>query len=152
MNNVDAKEVLKMFAELNTKNQKKAHRSALQKAARIIISEAKRNFKTVVKTPNSKRKTGKTLSSGIKYKVNRNATESKIHIMGDFRLKYFEKGTKSRKWKRTNKKKEEVKTGSITGVYFFKRARTSKESEVSNSMNDIISQSIKRVNEKFRSR
>ena len=79
MNNVDAKEVLKMFAELNTKNQKKAHRSALQKAARIIISEAKRNFKTVVKTPNSKRKTGKTLSSGIKYKVNRNATESKIH-------------------------------------------------------------------------
>ena len=34
--------------------------------------------------------------NGIKYSIDRDVTTSKIHIMGDFRLKFFELGTKKR--------------------------------------------------------
>ncbi|SKB43543.1 hypothetical protein SAMN05660349_01147 [Macellibacteroides fermentans] len=57
MNNgatVDAKQVLLMFAELDSRQQKKAHKMALIKATSILVNEAKRNFRSVVKKPNSK--------------------------------------------------------------------------------------------------
>ena len=66
--------------------------------------------------------------------------------MGDFRLKFFEMGTKTRYKKRT---KGRPSTGSIKASYFFKKA---KESEISNSMNDIITKSILRVNGQFKGR
>lgn len=57
MNNgatVDAKQVLLMFAELDSRQQKKAHKTALRKATDILVNETKRNFRSVVKKPNSK--------------------------------------------------------------------------------------------------
>ena len=138
MNNVDARQVLQMFAALDSKRQKKAHRTALRKATGILVRETRKNFRKVVKNPNARNRwNGKTFSSGIKSKVNKEATEGKVHIMGDFRLKFFEMGTK---------------TGSIKASYFFKKAREAKESEISNSMNDIITKSILRVNGQFKGR
>lgn len=148
MSNVDAKQVLQLFAELDSKRQKKVHRDALRKATGILVKEARKNFRTVVKKPNSRNKwNGKTFSSGIKSSINREVTEGKVHILGDFRLKFFELGTKVR-YKRLVK----ATTGKITASNFFKRAREAKEAEISSSMNNIISQSIQKVNEKFRSR
>lgn len=145
---VDAKQVLKMFAELDSKKQKKVHRTALRKATGILVKETRKNFRTVVKKPNSRNRwNGKTFSSGIKSKVDRNATEGLVHIMGDFRLKFFELGTKVRKKRRTG-----ASTGRIEASYFFRKARQAKESEISNSMNDIIEQSIKRINGQFKNR
>lgn len=72
MSNVDAKQVLQLFAELDSKRQKKAHRDALRKATGILVKEARKNFRTVVKKPNSRNKwNGKTFSSGIKSSINR---------------------------------------------------------------------------------
>ena len=70
-----------------------------------------------------------------------------VHILGDFRLKFFELGTKVRK-----KRKTGDSTGRIEASYFFRKARQAKESEISNSMNDIIEQSIKRINGQFKNR
>ncbi len=149
MNNVDARQVLQMFAALDSKRQKKAHRTALRKATGILVRETRKNFRKVVKNPNARNRwNGKTFSSGIKSKVNKEATEGKVHIMGDFRLKFFEMGTKTRYKKRTNR----PSTGSIKASYFFKKAREAKESEISNSMNDIITKSILRVNGQFKGR
>lgn len=149
MNNVvDAGQVLEMFAVLDSKNQKKAHRTALRKATGILVRETRKNFRKVVKSPNSKNRwNGKTFSSGIKSKVNKEATEGKVHIMGDFRLKFFEMGTRTRYRKRTK-----GSTGAIKATYFFKRAREAKETEISNSMNDIITKSILKVNGQFKGR
>ena len=150
MNNVDARQVLQMFAALDSKRQKKAHRTALRKATGILVRETRKNFRKVVKNPNARNRwNGKTVSSGIKSKVNKEATEGKVHIMGDFRLKFFEMGTKTRYKKRT---KGRPSTGSIKASYFFKKAREAKESEISNSMNDIITKSILRVNGQFKGR
>ncbi|KKB55552.1 hypothetical protein [Parabacteroides gordonii] len=148
MSNVDAKQVLQMFAELDSKRQKKVHRDALKKATGILLKEVRKNFRTVVKKPNSRNRwNGKTFSSGIKSSINKEVTEGKVHILGDFRLKFFELGTKVR-YKRTVR----ATTGKITASYFFKRAREAKETEISSSMNNIITQSIQKVNEKFRGR
>ena len=154
MNNgvtVDASQVLRMFSELNSRQQKNVYKNALRKAGRILQKETKTQLRSVVgKTINHKNRwDGKTLGSGIKLKVDKKATEAKVHIMGDFRLKFFELGTKTRFKKRT---KGRPSTGSIKASYFFRRAREAKESEISNSMNDIITKSILRVNGQFKGR
>ena len=54
MNSVDARQVLQMFAALDSKKQKKVHRTALRKATALLVKETKRNFRSVVKQPNAK--------------------------------------------------------------------------------------------------
>ena len=150
MNNVDAKQVLQMFAALDSKKQRKAHRTALRKATGILVRETRKNFRKVVRKPNSRNRwNGKTFSSGIKSSINKEVTEGKVHILGDFRLKFFEQGTKTRYKKRT---KGRPSTGAIKATYFFRKAREAKESEISNSMNNIITQSILKVNGQFKGR
>jgi hypothetical protein len=68
--------------------------------------------------------------------------------MGDFRLKFFELGTR----KRFKKNKHKSSTGNINAQYFFKRAREAKENTISEELNNIITQSILKVNGKFRNR
>ena len=145
---VDSRSVLKMFAELNSKNQKKVHRLALAKALNILVKEARSTLKGVIRKSiySKSKKTGKSLASGIKYKINKDATEGKVHILGDFRLKFFELGTKERYRKRGGK------TGSIKASYFFRIARQNNEAVISSSMNNIIAESIRRVNGKFKNR
>lgn len=145
---VDSRNVLKMFAELSNKNQKKVHRIALAKALSILVKEARSTLKGVIRKSiySKSKKTGKSLASGIKYRINKEATEGKAHILGDFRLKFFELGTKERYRKRGGK------TGSIKASYFFRIARQNNEAVISSSMNNIISESIKRVNGKFKNR
>lgn len=145
---VDSRNVLKMFAELNSKNQKKVHRIALAKALSILVKEARSTLKGVIRKSiySKSKKTGRSLASGIKYRINKEATEGKAHILGDFRLKFFELGTKERY------RKNGGKTGTIKASYFFRTARQNKEALISSSMNNIISESIKRVNGKFKNR
>lgn len=83
--------------------------------------------------------------------------------MGDFRLKFFELGTKRRKTSGANRASVRGKIpkyrqrkpsyrGSIKASNFFKRARQSKEREIGDNMERIISESIIRVNEQFKGR
>lgn len=116
---VDTKQVLEMFAELDSKKQKKAHRTALRKATGILVKEVRKNFRQVIKNPNARNRwNGKTFSSGIKSSINKEVTEGKVHILGDFRLKFFELGTKTRYKKQT---KGRPSTGSIKATNFFKK-------------------------------
>ena len=51
---VDTKQVLEMFAELDSKKQKKAHRTTLKKATGILVKEVRKNFRQVIKNPNAR--------------------------------------------------------------------------------------------------
>ena len=164
MNDVDTRSVLKMFAELDSKRQKQAHRSALRRGVNILVKEARKSLRTAVRKPNSKNWwNGKTLQSGIKSSINKEVTEGKVHIMGDFRLKFFEMGTKRRRTSGRNKAKVRGKIpkyrqhkpsnrGSIRPFRFFRRARNQKEKEIEENMNNILAESIKRINAKFKGR
>lgn len=83
-------QVLNLFAALSGKDQTKAMKAALRKAAQILVRKTKSNLKNIVKNSTKKSaKYGKSLQSGIKAKVNKEGTEAKVHIMGDFRLKFL---------------------------------------------------------------
>ena len=70
---------------------------------------------------------------GVKLKADKAYTEISVHIMGDYRLKWFEKGTKPRKTKghkitgynrsRRIRSGKGGNRGSIRPLYFFKDAR-----------------------------
>lgn len=135
-----------MFKELEPKHQKQVHRQALRKASNILIKQTKLNLKSFIKSSITKKstKTGKSLQSGIKASINKDATQSTVHIMGDFRLKFFEKGTNIRKTKKGYNR------GNIQARYFFKSAQSATESEVFSSMEQLITESIIRVNNKYK--
>ena len=162
---IDAERVLYMFASLDSRRQAQAYRQALRRTANVIVREAKKNFRRVVKNPNSpNRWNGRPFSSGIRYSVSRDAMSVKAHIMGDFRLKFFELGTKDR-FRRTSKKKTgnvyesgyrlyrtgnkrstgRIPTGRIRATYFFKSARDAKEREASANMEWTLAESIRKV-------
>lgn len=139
---VETKDVLNKFAELTGKQQKNVYRNALRKSSRILVSESKNQLRVIVGSKiNDKNKwNGKTFGSGIKFKVNREATEAKVHIMGDFRLKFFEKGTVVR-----TLRKNKANRGSMTAYYFFRQAKSNKEKEIFDSMDNLITESINRI-------
>lgn len=140
---VDAKKVLQMFSNLSTKKQQAAINGALRKGSQILQKESreilKRNVNRISTVHISKRGKRYSLSSGIKFHT-KNKNESKIYIMGDFRLKFFEMGTKIRPFK-TRK----GDSGKITENKFFTKARRSKEKEIFQSMNRLLSESIQKV-------
>ena len=154
MNDVDTRSVLEMFAELDSRRQKQAHSSALRRGVNILVKEARKSLRTAVRKPNSKNWwNGKTLQSGIKSSINREVTEGKVHIMGDFRLKFFEMGTKLRKTSGANRASVRGKIpkyrqhkpsyrGSIKASNFFLKARNRKEKEISDNIPPIISRLI----------
>ena len=72
-------------------------------------------------------------------------------------------GTKRRRTSGRNKAKVRGKTpkyrqykpsnrGSIKPFRFFRRARNQKEKEIEENMNNILAESIKRINEQFKGR
>lgn len=142
---VDDKKVLEAFGRLSDKQMNKAYRQALKKAIEPISKQAKSNLrKSGIKNVSKKYvgKNGRTygsMVSGIKTSVDvRNPGEewSKVHIMGDFRLKWFEKGTQLRK---TNKG---WNRGSISAKWFFRDAINQKSKECLEQLDDLIKQSI----------
>lgn len=90
MNNieVDARQVVSMFADLTSRQQRQVYRSALRKGAGILVGETKRQLRQTLGRAASSRNwwNGKTLISGIKANADRNGEKAKVHIMGDFRL------------------------------------------------------------------
>ena len=101
---VDAKEVLGLFADLNSRQQKQVYRNALRRAANILVKETRNQLKSKLGRKANSRNwwNNKTLSSGIKSNADKEGKEAKVHIMGDFRLKFFEMGTDQRRTKGNN--------------------------------------------------
>lgn len=96
-----------------------------------------------------------TLNKGVKVRPNKTINEVQVNIMGDYRLKWFEKGTKDRYTKghkvtgyidphhlrRTGKGGYR---GRMIARYFFKSAREDEES-VYNAMMSSITESLNKI-------
>lgn len=144
MNNleVDSRQVINLFSELNSRQQRQVYRNALRRAAGILSRETKKQLKDVVGSAvnHRNRLNNKTLASGIRVKADREGAEAKVHIMGDFRLKFFELGTTVRRLRRNG-----ANRGRINASYFFRTAKQNKEQEVFDTLDSLISQSIQRT-------
>jgi hypothetical protein len=150
---IDINKVLSMFSELTSKERKKTFKLSLRKSANILRKQVVTNLKSIVKDVNTKNRWNqKTLQSGVRLSVERDAQSVKVHILGDFRLKFFELGTKDR----YNKKKKKVKlkkeryTGSNKAKYFFKDAKTQTEQQVFSSLEQSFTDIIKKINDKHK--
>lgn len=98
-------DVLKVFASLGVSEMQSVHKKALAASARVLVKDARvklagvssrsRSTRTADRRGWSKLK-GKgrisKINDGVRYYVSRNVDFAKVHIMGDFRLKFFEMG------------------------------------------------------------
>ena len=157
---VDASRCYALFRRISTKNQRKVSRQALRAAANKVKNQAVKNLQGVIghsvrKTTTYTRTNGKaekhSLARGIKV-VAKDAETAKVHIMGDYRLKWFEMGTKYRttKGSRRRGKKIPVRRPSNRGRVFkdqsklrwFDKAVKAKEPEAARDIEEALRKHI----------
>lgn len=158
---IDDSQVQAVFSALSEKKQKKALMGGIRKSAQILIRRTKQLIKSKLRNTNKpSRFNGKKMVNGVKFKGDNRELEGKVHIMGDFRLKIFEKGnykthprkTKSRKKvfngsfrggrRQYNRIGEGHSTGNIQALYFFKQAKADTEQQIFSTLTANIKESI----------
>lgn len=142
---VDDREVIKALANLSFKKMNKAYKTGMQKSLDPILKQTKVNLRSSgirnVNKPyiGKNGKKYKSMMQGVKTSVYIGNTEDsygKVHIMNEFRLKWFEKGTTIRKtrkgWDR----------GNIAPKWFFRNAVNQRSQEAVDTLDDNIRESI----------
>lgn len=127
---LDTTEFDKAIRLLEPKELKKVSDKATRSASAFLVRNAKKALKSAVGTKvyssvgRYNKKSGKKLKlfQGIKYgRFKKDFGIRKVHILGEYRLKWFEKGTKERYQKTVNGKtlKKARRLGKMTGKRFF---------------------------------
>lgn len=118
-----------------------------QKLFRQSMGESASHFSKYIRKP---------FEDGVTVKGDKAYIEASVSIMNDFRMKFFEKGTKQRTTKgrkitgytEKHRLKREGKghhTGSIKPLYFFQRARQN-ESAITDAITQSINNALKKLN------
>lgn len=146
---VDDKAVLWALSRLSFKQMDKAYRTGMKKALDPILKQTKLNLRKSgirnVNKPYVSRINGKrylSMMQGVKTSVYIGNTEDsygKVHIMKEFRLKWFEKGTTLRKTSKGYNR------GSIAPKWFFRTAVMQKSKEAADSLDENIRISIQKA-------
>lgn len=142
---VDDKEVIKALSNLSFKQMNKAYRNGMKKSLDPILKQTKRNLRNSgIRNVNKPYigKNGKkyiSMLQGVKTSVYIGDTEDsygKVHIMKEFRLKWFEKGTQLRKTRKGYNR------GDIKPKWFFATAVRQRQNEAVNNLDENIRNSI----------
>ena len=142
---VDDREVIKALSRLSFKQMNKAYKEGMKKALDPILKQTKINLRNSGIRNVSKPYTGKngkkypSMIQGVKTSVYIGDTEDsygKVHIMKEFRLKFFEKGTSIRKTRKGYNR------GSIKPKWFFANAVSQMSKQVAESLDENIRNSI----------
>lgn len=167
----DDREVMMMFKRLTGPELKKAELAALRSSANILKKRTDLNFKDTKIGLSIRRKEKITRKNGKKInrirriatvKVLKKESAAIVHIMSDYRVKWFEKGTKERRTKgyryriasniyrkgnRRYYKKEGAarRTGSIDPRWFFRDAQNQTERQIFDNLDKEISKAIIKI-------
>lgn len=142
---VDDREVIKALSRLSFKQMNKAYKEGMKKALDPILKQTKINLRNSGIRNVSKPYTGKngkkypSMIQGVKTSVYIGDTEDsygKVHIMKEFRLKFFEKGTSIRKTRKGYNR------GSIKPKWFFANAVRQMSKQAAESLDENIRNSI----------
>lgn len=128
MSNVDDSQVRNLFAKLDDENRSRMMFKALKKGAEHLQNQTQTLLRTRLANSAS-------MVKGVKLKSDKSYNEISVHIMGDYRLRWFEKGTKPRKTKghkvtgynrsRRIRSGKGGNRGAIRPLYYFRDARQS---------------------------
>ena len=141
MNNVqvDDTAIQNLFNVLDADSTKQILFTALKKGGQKLTSQTKRSLRaklgSAATSPN--RWNGKTMESGVRLKADKDYCEVSVSILGDFRLKFFEKGTAQRRLRRGG-----ANRGSIRPLYFFREAR---QQDIDETINNSITESLRQI-------
>ena len=142
---LDDREVIKALSRLSFKQMNKAYKEGMKKALDPILKQTKINLRNSGIRNVNKPYTGKngkkypSMIQGVKTSVYIGDTEDsygKVHIMKEFRLKFFEKGTSIRKTRKGYNR------GSIKPKWFFANAVRQMSKPVAESLDENIRNSI----------
>ena len=142
---VDDREVIKALSKLSFKQMNKAYKEGMKKALDPILKQTKINLRNSGIRNVSKPYTGRngkkypSMIQGVKTSVYIGDTEDsygKVHIMKEFRLKFFEKGTSIRKTRKGYNR------GSIKPKWFFANAVSQMSKQAAESLDENIRNSI----------
>ena len=152
MNNVkiEDRELMESLNKIDDEDEIKAMMlKALSKGASVLQSYTKALYKSYMPTADAK------MIKGIKKKVDKAYTEVVVTLMGDYRNKWFEKGTKERHkkssqvdhyWgKKAVYKKNGSSTGRIIGKYYFRDAQKSKDKDIQDAMNKTLEDEMRKI-------
>lgn len=147
MFDIDTKQFKIILDRLTPKEYKTAFRKSIREALNILRKKAIANLKGVTTKIDKKDQYNNTLRKGIKLKVYPEDLEGIVHIMGNFKLKWFQNGTVDRYAKRYRGKPMKRKrfTGKIDASKFFTNAKSQTESAVFNKLNERIQQNIIKI-------
>ena len=147
MFDIDTKQFKIILDRLTPKEYKTAFRKSIREALNILRKKAIANLKGVTTKIDKKDQYNNTLRKGIKLKVYTEELEGIVHIMGNFKLKWFQNGTVDRYAKRYRGKPMKRKrfTGKIDASKFFTNAKSQTESAVFNKLNERIQQNIIKI-------
>lgn len=147
MFDIDTKQFKIILDRLTPKEYKTAFRKSIREALNILRKKAIANLKGVTTKIDKKDQYNNTLRKGIKLKVYPEELEGIVHIMGNFKLKWFQNGTVDRYAKRYRGKPMKRKrfTGKIDASKFFTNAKSQTESAVFNKLNERIQQNIIKI-------
>ena len=141
---VDDREVIKALSRLSFKQMNKAYKEGMKKALDPILKQTKINLRNSGIRNVSKPYTGKngkkypSMIQGVKTSVYIGDTEDsygKVHIMKEFRLKFFEKGTSIRKTRKGYNR-------GIKPKWFFANAVSQMSKQAAESLDENIRNSI----------
>lgn len=147
MFDIDTTQFKIILDRLTPKEYKTAFRKSIREALNILRKQAIANLKGVTTKIDKKDQYNNTLRKGIKLKVYPEELEGIVHIMGNFKLKWFQNGTVDRYAKRYRGKPMKRKrfTGKIDASKFFTNAKSQTESAVFNKLNERIQQNIIKI-------
>lgn len=147
MFDIDTKQFKIILDRLTPKEYKTAFRKSIREALNILRKKAIANLKGVTTKIDKKDQYNNTLRKGIQLKVYPEDLEGIVHIMGNFKLKWFQNGTVDRYAKRYRGKPMKRKrfTGKIEASKFFTNAKSETESAVFNKLNERIQQNIIKI-------
>lgn len=140
MNNIaqiDSSQTDKLLNSLDNENLRRSIIvAALKEAANVINDKTMENFMASISGASHYSKyIRKPFYQGVSTSVDKNLMESKVSIMPDFRMKFFEKQIQERSYKKNNKIH---RTGVVSAKHFFKNAITSTQSLVEQTLKRII--------------
>lgn len=143
---VDDRDVIIALNNLSFKKMNSAYTKAMKKTLDPILKQTKVNLRKSgiknVNKPYVSKKTGRSFKSmvqGVATSIDmRNDDDAygKVHIMKEFRLKWFEKGTQIRKTKKGYNR------GAIQPKWYFRDAVMQKGKQAQDTLEENIRESI----------
>lgn len=144
---VDTREFMTVLDRLKPKEYQRAFKKSIRTALQVLRKQAIENLKGETKLINKKDKYNKTLKEGIRLAVYKDQLAGVVHIMGNFKLKWFQNGTVDRYNKKVNGKalKKERFTGHMEKSNFFTNAKSQTEAQVMQKLDEQIQQNILKI-------